>query len=332
MTQPRSEIRRYLGEAAPGASVEPLAGDASTRRFYRIHLPDGSTRVLMDYGAPLAAEPEDLSLNRIFRAADLPVAEILEVSMRTGCLILQDLGDTTLETLILDPSGKPAVGALSWMERAVRLATRIADRGSAALEASSRAEGPVLDGERFRFEMDHFLAHFAGSLRGVFRTRPELREELHLLANLAAHTPRRVMCHRDFHSRNLLVREDGQVFLVDIQDARWGPDSYDLASLLRDAYVEIDESWVEPLIKAYCSGLPRPPDPHRFRQRFDLVAAQRMIKALGTFGHQIAVRGNRRYLDAARRTITRLRGTLPASEQTGRLAERMSAAGLLDEI
>ena len=332
MREPRAEVRRYLLESFPEATAVPLAGDASARRFYRISLADGSTRVLMDYGTPFAGDSDDMRLNRVFRAGSLPVAEILDAAPETGCLLLEDLGNRTLERLLLDRSDQAFGGPLALLERAVRLAARIAERGSPALESSERADGPALDAERFRFEMDYFLEQFAGALRGQSRTPPQLREELHTLAARAARTPRPVLCHRDFHSRNLMVREDGRLVPVDIQDARWGPDSYDLASLLRDAYVEIDPGWVEPLIDLYLSTLSRPPDPGPFRRRFHTVAAQRMIKALGTFGYQTAVRGSDFYVDSARRTVTRLRDILPASEETGHLGELMLEAGLLDEI
>lgn len=332
MNEPRTEIRRFLDRAAPGASVVPLAGDASTRRFYRVSLEDGSTRVLMDYGKPFSGETDDIRLNRVFRAAGLPVAEILDQSPESGCLLLEDLGDRTLERLFRQRPGPPGPIEHSWLERAVRLAARLADRGTPALERSERADGPALDAERFRFEMDFFLDRFAGALRGCARTPPGLRDELYGLAERAARSPHPVFCHRDFHSRNLLVTEREQLVLVDIQDARWGPDSYDLASLLRDAYIEIEEGWIEPLVDLYLSALSRPTDPDSFRRRLHLVAAQRMIKALGTFGHQIAVKRNDRYLEAARRTVRRLRRLLPAFEETRSLAERMSSAALLDDL
>jgi len=332
MDGPRDEIRRYLDRAAPAARVRRLAGDASARSFYRLTLRDGSTRVLMDYGAPFAGETDDIRLNRVFLAAELPVAKILAVVPEAGCLVLEDLGDRTLQTLRGESSGRPAPDALPWLERAVRLAARVAERGTEALERSERADGPALDAERFRFEMDYFLDGFAGAMRGLSETDPRLRGELHALADRATRTLRRVFCHRDFHSRNLLVTERGDLAMVDIQDARWGPDSYDLASLLRDGYLEIEEAWIEPLIDLYLSALSRPPEPGEFRRRFHDVAAQRMIKALGTFGHQTAVKGKAHYLEAARRTVRRLRRVLPAAEETGPLAERMQAAGLLDEL
>ena len=331
MSDPRPEIRRYLEQTIPGAAVSPLAGDASTRRFYRIALPDRTTRVLMDYGAPFHGETDDVKLARLFGSAGLRVAAVLDSSPRNGCLVLEDLGDRTLESLLVDAAGRPAANARTLLERAVRLAARVAEDGTPVLERSERSAGPALDEERFRFEMDFFLEHYAGSFRGVLNPPPDLRKELHELARLAADSPSRVLCHRDFHSRNLMVLDSGRLAMVDIQDARWGPDSYDLASLLRDAYVEVDESSIEQLIGHYLEDLAEPPDRESFRERFTRVAAQRMIKALGTFGFQTVEKRSRRYLDAAGRTIARLRRELFRSRDTRTVGELLSEAGLLDD-
>jgi aminoglycoside/choline kinase family phosphotransferase len=322
----RPEIRRYLDRISPGASVSRLAGDASTRRFYRVALLDGSTSVVMDYGAPFQGETDDVMLARLFGDAGLRVASVLDSSPKDGCLLLEDLGDRTLESLLLKGTGARAV-----LEQAVDLAARIAESGTAVLKRSARAEGPALDEERFRFEMDFFLEHYAGACRGLTRPPSGLRGELHGLARLAADSPRRVLCHRDFHSRNLMVLEDGALAMVDIQDARWGPDSYDLASLLRDAYVDIEESWVEQLVDRYLGGLTEPPDRDSFRLRLARVAAQRMIKALGTFGYQTVEKGSRRYIDAARRTVARLRRELPRLPETRITGQLLLDSGLLDD-
>ena len=325
----RTEVRRYLERVCPGARAVPLAGDASTRRFYRIHLAAGGSQVLMDYGQPFVGETEDIVLGEVFRAAKLPVAELLGASPECGCLLLEDLGDRTLESILVDASGRASSGARVLLERAVRLAAAVAERGSPELARSPRAEGPALDAERFRFEMDFFLEHWAGSALRRGDTPDRLRQELHALADSAANTPRRVFCHRDVHSRNLMVANDGHLTLVDIQDARWGPDTYDLASLLRDAYAEIEESWIDPFIELYLTTLADPPDAEGFRQRFECVAVQRMIKALGTFGYQIGVRGSDRYLAAARRTVGRLRHVLPQIEAHRGLGDLLTREGLL---
>jgi aminoglycoside/choline kinase family phosphotransferase len=330
MSLPRREIGRYLEREFPGAAVERLAGDASTRIFYRIRVPGGQSVVLMDYVEPFDGETDDIRLGKIFRDAGLRVAGLLRVSAEVGCLVLEDLGDHSLETLLHETDAPPQGPPPQPLVRAVELAALVASKGTPLLARSDRAAGPALDAERFRFEMDFFLEHFAAGLRGIRELPEELRGKLHGLADRAAASPRRVLCHRDFHSRNLMVLDDGSLAMVDVQDARWGPDTYDLVSILRDAYIEIEDAWIDPLIQIYLEALDDPPEPVAFGERFQIVAAQRMIKALGSFGYlTIATRGGR-YLDAIPRTVGRLRTLLPKSKETKDLFEFLTRSGLLN--
>jgi aminoglycoside/choline kinase family phosphotransferase len=292
-------------ERYPGARVLPIAGDASTRRFHRVLPEHGGSVVLMDYGEPFRGTTDDIRLAAVFHDAGLPVPRILESSPGAGCLVLEDLGERTFQYAL-----ESGMGGEDLYPEAVDLAVAIADRGTASLERSERAAGPALDEERFRFEMDFFLEHSAGRFVEVGGDPERLRGPLYELAAEAARSPRKVLCHRDYHSRNLMVREDGSLAMVDFQDARWGPDSYDLASLMRDAYAEIDESLVERMIDRYIGALPWTVDPVRFRTRFDTVALQRMIKALGTFGYQAGKLGRRRYLEGVPRTLARIVATI----------------------
>ncbi|MDX1388043.1 MAG: phosphotransferase, partial [Acidobacteriota bacterium] len=308
-----------------GARIEPMAGDASTRRFYRLRSGD-TTRVIMDYGARFTGDTDDMALTRIFEDAALPVSRIERACPEAGCLVLEDLGDRTLESAVEDDSGERR----ALYDRAVELAAAIAERGTPVLARSERASGPALDAERFRFEMDFFVEHYVEGFLGRSEAISLLVDPLHDLADRAAQTPRSVLCHRDYHSRNLLVRPDGSIAMVDIQDARWGPDTYDLASLLRDAYVDLDENDVETWIESYRTRLADPPERHAFRDRFDVVAAQRMIKALGTFGYQIGSLGRTRYSVAVTRTVGRLADLLPRCEQTALLGKVFRETGLLE--
>jgi aminoglycoside/choline kinase family phosphotransferase len=323
----RRELQRYLGEAFPGARIVPMTGDASTRSFYRLEASSGPARVVMDYGTPFAGETDDMRVTRLFEAARLPVARILEAAGDPGCLVLEDLGQRTLEQ---------ALSSAAPQERrrlygaAVDLAAAIANRGTVELERQG-GTWPALDADRFRFEMDFFVEHYACGLKGMALVPSEVVSLLHALAERAAETPRRVLCHRDYHSRNLVVR-DGGLAMVDIQDARWGPDSYDLASLLKDAYVDIADGEAEELLERYLDGLSVRPERGDFRERFDLVAAQRMIKALGTFGYQVARLRRDRYLDAVPRTLARLRKELRRRPETAALGSALEKAGLLEGV
>jgi aminoglycoside/choline kinase family phosphotransferase len=291
-----------------------MTGDASTRRFWRIRAPDGASRVVMDYGAPFEAEPDDVVLGAVFRDAGLRVAEVERTVPDPGCLVLEDLGDRTFEVAIREHrAGGRSIEPL--YDDAVDLAARIATAGTAALERSARAAGPALDPSRFRFEMEFFVEHFVEGWLGAEASNGLRREVRDLAERAADASRRRVLCHRDYHARNLMVLDDGSLAMVDIQDARWGPDTYDLASLLRDAYVDLEPAIVRRGIERYRAAVFPDEDTERFVERFEVVSLQRMVKALGTFGYQATVRGNPAYLAAVPRTVGRillLRSRIPA--------------------
>src|SRR5439155_14866153 len=151
--------------------------------------------------------------------------------------------------------------------------------------------------------------------------RAALQEEWSpIVEELAAET--RVLCHRDYHSRNLMLH-DGSLYIIDFQDARLGPDTYDLVSLLRDSYVDISDHQLDDLI-AYFLALTGMQDEQEFRRRFDVMALQRNLKALGTFGYQTAVRRNPVYIQYMPRTLKYARTNLEKYRRFARLRELLA--------
>ena len=140
--------------------------------------------------------------------------------------------------------------------------------------------------------MDFFVKHFLEAYRGVALApaeREALRAECAAIVDELAAEPR-VLCHRDYHSRNLMLR-DGRLCIIDFQDARLGPDTYDLVSLLRDSYVDLPGARRRRAASRTSSRCRAgPAKPRAFRRRFDLMALQRNLKALGTFGYQTTAR------------------------------------------
>jgi aminoglycoside/choline kinase family phosphotransferase len=156
--------------------------------------------------------------------------------------------------------------------------------------------------------------------------RAALSEEWRLIVQELAAEPR-VLCHRDYHSRNLMLR-DGSLYIIDFQDARMGPDTYDLVSLLRDSYVDIGDRDVDDLI-AYFLALKKSDGPatsdDEFRRRFDLMALQRNLKALGTFGYQTVTRRNTVYIQYMPRTLRYVRTNLEKHPRFARLRSLLGA-------
>jgi hypothetical protein len=127
---------------------------------------------------------------------------------------------------------------------------------------------------------------------------------------------------------------DGGLYIIDFQDARMGPDTYDLVSLLRDSYVDLTSQQVDELI-AYFLAFTRgtavaAADVIEFRRRFDLMALQRNFKALGTFGYMTVARGNPVYIQYIPRTLNYVRANLAKYPRFSRLQEIL--ADLIDEV
>ena len=120
---------------------------------------------------------------------------------------------------------------------------------------------------------------------------------------------KRVLCHRDYHSRNLMLH-DGSLYIIDFQDARMGPDTYDLVSLLRDSYVDLTPQQVDELIAFFLALNGQSTHDEEFRRRFDLMAVQRNLKALGTFGYMTTSRNNTVYIQYIPRTLAHVKTNL----------------------
>ncbi len=137
-----------------------------------------------------------------------------------------------------------------------------------------------------------------------------------------------MLCHRDYHSRNLMLHE-GSLYIIDFQDARMGPDTYDLASLLRDSYVDLTAAQVDELIAFFLAVKGTPAgtsrgDEAEFRRRFDLMALQRNLKALGTFGYQTTTRNNAVYIQYIPRTLNYVKANLAKYPRFARLQELLA--------
>ena len=169
----------------------------------------------------------------------------------------------------------------------------------------------AFDIEKLSWELHYFHKHFLEGLRGCdlgVEDRATLSEAFHQLSAEIASWPR-VLCHRDYHSRNLMLH-GGRLHWIDFQDARMGPATYDLASMLRDAYVDLPEELQEELAERFRQQA-LPEEPRKvFRRRFDLTCVQRNLKALGTFGYMATVRQSRVYLQYVPRTLAHARWNL----------------------
>ncbi len=309
----------------------PLSGDAGARQYYRVDHPQLGTALVVEY--PLK-DPDklddpyyDYRALQAFLDPVVRVATIIQCADDERCMLVEDLGDISLERhLTLHPEEE-----LHWAEEvAQQLTTWL---GLLTEGAPSRAFFMLraFDQEKFDFEWDYCRQHF---FRDFLQKEPPGWLE-RLLADVhAGLEPRaRYLAHRDFHVRNLMVRGD-RLVVLDFQDARRGAATYDLASILFDGYwdwapeardllfdrVRQELGWSERLLW----------------EELNLSALQRNFKALGTFGYQLIHRKKTYFAPAIPRTLRHILGHFQrmnhgegvlAVEHWSRLAEKRLLKG-----
>jgi N-acetylmuramate 1-kinase len=295
------------GKAASAVEVAPLSGDASTRRYFRLR--EGErTHVLALYPEPFVLEELSfVSVHGLIDSWGLPVPAIVEADGARGILVLEDLGDLTLQEVLKDAP------AARWEELYREALDHLALLQREAARGPQRAPcfQIAFDIEKLSWELHYFLKHFVEGLRGAdlsVEDRAIVSEGFHGLAAEIASWPR-ALCHRDFHSRNLMLHRE-RLYWIDFQDARMGPVTYDLASVLRDAYVDVPEELVATLAEEFRQKAAPGESREVFLRRFELMCVQRNLKALGTFGYMATVRGNEVYLPYIPRTLAHARRNL----------------------
>ena len=285
-------LERWLVAQFPSQTfvLAPASADASFRRYFRASLSDGRSFVVMD--AP--PDKEDcrpfVHVAGLFGAAGAHVPAIHAQDLAAGFLLLEDLGAATyLDLLQQGRDPQPLYAAATDTLIRIQLASR-----PGALPEYDRG---LLERELNLFP-DWYLARelrreLAAPERAVLHAAFEA-----LLANNLAQP--RVFVHRDYHSRNLMASEPPPGVL-DFQDAVHGPVTYDLASLLRDAYVRREENAVidgavRYWEKARKAGLPVRADFGEFYRDFEWMGAQRQLKVIGIFARLAHRDGKQRYL------------------------------------
>jgi aminoglycoside/choline kinase family phosphotransferase len=321
-----------------GAHVAELAGDASTRRYYRVRNGPGASLpsvVVMRYPdeVPPGGELPFLNVHRYLAAAGIPVPAVYRHDPGANLLFLEDAGDTMLENAVRENG---AAQTLPLYEQCVEILVRIQTEGTRALDGTAIPRRLAFDVAKFSEEIDFFFLHAVREYGGIPLSDAQERaiedRFLPVLERLAR-LPR-VLAHRDFHSRNVMVlsreRAPGHrnLRVLDFQDARMGNVYYDLASLLRDSYVTLPEEMEAHLRRAWRDAATRDlrnaaGDPGAFDHLLDLSALQRNVKAIGTFGDQAHNRGKRFYLRFLPPTVGHLRRNFDRNPSLRPLAEKL---------
>ena len=269
-----ADLTRWLG---PGWTVEPLTGDVSFRRYFRVRTRQGS-RILAWYPPELRRQLARVVATQRALSGHLPVPPILETSEST--ILQEDVGDRALFHVLEEDR-----------ERGLRLFEQAVDMLAPLQRLPDPGLNPPFTAEFFLAELDMAREFFVEKLMGHAGTAVAP-----LFASIAERISRHpyALCHRDYHGHNIHVFND-TLFVIDYQDLRMGPDTYDLASLLHDRGVArlLGEEAERTLVDRGAAAVAASGDAHR---RYHETLLQRSVKILGTFAKQPIVRGWMRYL------------------------------------
>jgi aminoglycoside/choline kinase family phosphotransferase len=314
---------RYFGVPLDEVRFQALTPDASTRKYYRVYsgADSAETFIISLYPSPFNAHDNSfVDVSQLFEGAGLPVPKILDVADTDGIILQEDLGDVSLAKWLCDAqAGKDAKGAEDMLRRAIELIAQIQATTQTAFDVNSVASRLAFDEDKLSWELNYFFDHFFGSLKQrQFEPQESdaIKLDLQAIASELAARPR-VLTHRDYHGMNLMVDSQEVLRIIDHQDARMGPATYDLVPLLVERRLKpAEEAWVEEQQAFFLSacaklGLPEI-DPEELKYEFHLMTAQRQLKAIGTFSYQTAVVGRgefyEKYIAPSIATVLRAMG------------------------
>lgn len=272
-------------------SWQNLAGDASSRRYFRLWTQDGSWIAML---APPSENPKAfVTVAELLREAGVRVPAIVAQNLERGWLVLEDFGDLTCFQAL----------QAGWREELYRAALTQLGRLQSLDPQSVKL--PRYDEVLLRRELEIFRTWLAEAWLGLAIPEALWGEAVEVLVGSALAQPL-VVVHRDYHSRNLMVLPEGSVGVLDFQDAVVGPATYDLVSLLRDCYL----AWPKETVSQWCEGyrlqlakqgmeVPR----QTWRGWFDRMGAQRHLKAAGIFARLWLRDGKAGYLKDIPRTL-----------------------------
>ncbi len=294
-------------------SMRKLPGDASNRSYYRCYLENDKSYIVMVNAASdkaivseeIATHAKDfhelpfINIHRYLTQLGVKVPAMHYHDDKEGILILDDLGDDLLGDSI-NNRGISAELYKQAIDMMIRFQIKEEQIPPWCYARLNRFNSNLYD-----FEFDHFIEY------GITKAGAELPHNIlsklqRLFHRLSVLFERysAIFVHRDYHSRNLLNFQ-GQLYTIDFQDALIGAPHYDLASLLRDAYVDLPDDFVDQMVEYYLANSPYAAA--GFKDIFTLVCIQRMLKAAGRFRYIKLVKGNDKFMQYIPRLLQRVK-------------------------
>lgn len=331
----RAQVEDATGKSAKNAPVKKLKGDASNRSYYRVGTPPESWVLMVmppdstkkSEEATKGEPPKELpfiNVHRYLAKLNVRVPRILRYDEPAGMMVLEDLSDLTFEQALEGGKNNEAL-----YTRAVDLLARLRAAAEQHPDPECLAFSRAFDEDLYDWELHHFrewgLEVWSGK-KPTDSERKELDEIFRSLARTLAAEPRG-FTHRDYQSRNIMVK-DGELVVIDFQDALQGPRQYDLVALLRDSYVELPYDFVDRMLERYIDTFEKASgekiDRKSFKSFFDLLTIQRKLKDAGRFEFINRVKGNPGFLVSIPASLRYVKTAFGRKPELERLQELVS--------
>jgi len=276
-------IERWLSKkqlSKDSVTVEPLVGDGSTRSFFRLTLPKKTRIIMFD---PNWTFSQNYAAHQAFlKENNITVPEFYEIDPSAGCLLMEDCGNELLQDRIQNVQKEK----LDWLKKAAQILGHL--HGSThPTPKSIPGARQLFDQEKFSSELFFTEEHLVKNFLNLDGFSKEEHDGILAFCTHLSQIKPLVFCHRDYHTRNLLVHRR-KLYLIDFQDARMGPPQYDLASLIFDAYIPLSKEERDDLTNLYLETVTPYPlykeiNVEQFGKDLNAVALQRTLKAAGSF-------------------------------------------------
>lgn len=328
-SQLRAQVQQATGRSFADAPVTKLKGEASSRSYYRVGtapdswvvmvMPPESLKKSDEAGSgPAPTELPFINVHRYLDKLHVRVPKILRFDEPAGMMVIEDLSDQTFEAAL---AGGDRTALYT---KAVQLLAQLRARAEKAHDAQCLAFTRAFDEALYDWELHHFrewgLECWSGQ-KPTDAERAELDAMFKDIAKQLAAAPRG-FTHRDYQSRNIMVK-DGELIVIDFQDALQGPRQYDLVALLRDSYVELPRDFVDAMLDAYIAEFEKQSgekiDAKSFKAFFDLLTVQRKMKDAGRFEFINRVKGNPGFLVSIPASLRYVKTALDAQPQLAAL-------------